>query len=53
MAIRRIVTGHNAAGKSVFIIDGASPHVFQRNTGSASMSTKATVHGASVRLLQA
>jgi hypothetical protein len=29
------VTGHNAAGKSVFILDGASPHVFQRNVGSA------------------
>ena len=35
MTVRRIVTGHNAAGKSVFIMDGEAPHVFQRNTGSA------------------
>ncbi len=33
--IRRVVTGHNAGGKSVFIIDAATPHVFQRTTGSA------------------
>jgi hypothetical protein len=35
MSVRRIVTGHNAAGKSIFIADGASPHVFQRTTGAA------------------
>jgi hypothetical protein len=33
--VRRVVTGHNAAGKSVFIADGASPHVFSRRPGSA------------------
>ena len=33
--IRRVVTGHNAAGRSVFIMDGAAPHVYQRSPGSA------------------
>ena len=33
--VRRVVTGHNAAGKSVFIIDGLTPHVFSRTKGSA------------------
>jgi hypothetical protein len=33
--IRRVVTGHNAAGKSIFITDAATPHVFQRSKGSA------------------
>jgi mannose-6-phosphate isomerase-like protein (cupin superfamily) len=33
--IRRVVTGHNGAGKSVFIIDAPAPHVFQRTKGSA------------------
>jgi hypothetical protein len=33
--IRRVVTGHNADGKSVFIIDDTSPHVFSRRPGSA------------------
>ena len=33
--IRRVVTGHNAQGKSTFIIDAACPHVFQRSPGSA------------------
>jgi len=33
--VRRVVTGHDAAGKSVFIIDAATPHVFQRTKGSA------------------
>lgn len=32
---RRVVTGHNAEGKSIFVSDGPTPHVFQRNTGSA------------------
>lgn len=35
MTVRRVVTGHNAAGKSVFVSDEASPHVFQRSTGAA------------------
>jgi naringenin degradation protein FdeH len=33
--IRRVVTGHNAAGRSIFISDGATPHVFSRTKGSA------------------
>ena len=32
---RRVVTGHNAAGKSIFIIDAPTPHLFQRTKGSA------------------
>ncbi len=32
--IRRVVTGHDAEGKSVFVMDGTAPHVFQRSTGS-------------------
>ena len=32
--VRRVVTGHNAAGKSIFVFDGLSPHVFRRSTGS-------------------
>jgi hypothetical protein len=33
--VRRIVTGHNAAGKSVFIMDGAAPNTRSRSPGSA------------------
>jgi mannose-6-phosphate isomerase-like protein (cupin superfamily) len=33
--IRRVVTGHNAAGRSVFVMDGSAPHVYQRSPGSA------------------
>jgi len=33
--IRRVVTGHDANGKSVFIFDGQAPHVFTRGPGSA------------------
>jgi len=33
--IRRVVTGHNAAGRSVFVTDGAAPHVYCRSPGSA------------------
>jgi mannose-6-phosphate isomerase-like protein (cupin superfamily) len=33
--VRRVVTGHNAAGKSIFIIDAITPHVFSRTKGSA------------------
>jgi len=32
--IRRVVTGHNTQGKSIFIMDEESPHVFSRGTGS-------------------
>lgn len=33
--IRRVVTGHNAAGKSVFILEGRSPHTYSRGPGNA------------------
>jgi quercetin dioxygenase-like cupin family protein len=33
--IRRVVTGHNAAGRSVFVMDAAAPHVYNRAPGSA------------------
>jgi mannose-6-phosphate isomerase-like protein (cupin superfamily) len=33
--IRRVVTGHDAAGRSTFIIDAPTPHVFSRTNGSA------------------
>jgi hypothetical protein len=36
--IRRVVTGHNAAGRSVFIMDGSAPHVYQRSPGSAAVT---------------
>ena len=34
MGIRRVVTGHNAEGRSCFVSDEAAPNVFQRNVGS-------------------
>lgn len=34
-SIRRVVTGHDANGKSVFIIDGPAPNTFSRGPGSA------------------
>jgi mannose-6-phosphate isomerase-like protein (cupin superfamily) len=34
-SVRRVVTGHDAAGRSTFIIDAPSPHVFSRTKGSA------------------
>jgi hypothetical protein len=33
--VRRVVTGHDAAGRSTFVADAPSPHVFQRSPGSA------------------
>ena len=33
--IRRVVTGHNAQGKSCFISVGDAPHVYQRSPGSS------------------
>ncbi|HEY2530753.1 MAG TPA: cupin domain-containing protein [Xanthobacteraceae bacterium] len=33
--VRRVVTGHDAAGRSTFIIDGPTPHVFSRTPSSA------------------
>jgi naringenin degradation protein FdeH len=32
---RRIVTGHNAEGKSIFVADGPCPHHFDRGNGNA------------------
>src|ERR1035437_2687381 len=32
--IRRVVSGHNAEGKSIFILDGLAPHTFTRGPGS-------------------
>jgi hypothetical protein len=34
-SVRRVVTGHDAAGRSTFIIDCPTPHVFSRTKGSA------------------
>jgi naringenin degradation protein FdeH len=34
---RRVVTGHNAQGKSVIISDTATPHLYQRSSGSATV----------------
>jgi hypothetical protein len=34
-AFRRVVTGHNAEGKSVFVVDDTAKHVFTRGPGSA------------------
>jgi mannose-6-phosphate isomerase-like protein (cupin superfamily) len=33
--VRRVVTGHSATGRSIFMIDAPTPHVFQRTPGSA------------------
>ena len=33
-SFRRVVTGHNAQGKSVFVIDDTAKHVFSRGPGS-------------------
>jgi hypothetical protein len=33
--VRRVVTGHDGQGKSVFVMDGVSPHIFSRAPGSA------------------
>jgi hypothetical protein len=33
--VRRVVTGHNAAGRSIFVSDSPTPHVFSRTKGSA------------------
>lgn len=38
-AIRRIVTGHNAQGKSIFLMDGPAPNVHSRGTN-ATASTE-------------
>ena len=36
--VRRVVTGHNAQGKSIFIMDGPAPHQYQRSPGSTSVT---------------
>jgi len=38
-AFRRVVTGHNAQGKSILIMDGPAPNVHSRGTG-ATISTE-------------
>jgi len=43
--IRRVVTGHSAEGKSIFIMDGPSPHVFSRGTGSVVVTDLWETHG--------
>ena len=35
--VRRIVTGHDAAGRSIFVSDGPTPHVFSRSKGSTTV----------------
>jgi quercetin dioxygenase-like cupin family protein len=35
--IRRVVTGHNAAGKSIFLMDGPAPRVYSRGTGATTL----------------
>jgi hypothetical protein len=35
ISVRRVVTGHNTEGRSIFVMDGATPHVFSRGPGSA------------------
>ena len=37
-AIRRVVTGHNAQGKAVFISDGPAPAVFDRGPGATAVT---------------
>jgi hypothetical protein len=34
-SVRRVVTGHDIDGRSTFIIDAPTPHVFSRSKGSA------------------
>ena len=34
-SVRRVVTGHDVDGRSTFLIDGPTPHVFSRSKGSA------------------
>src|SRR5580700_8468286 len=34
-SVRRVVTGHDVDGRSTFLIDGPTPHVFSRTKGSA------------------
>jgi len=36
--VRRVVTGHNAAGKSIFIMDGPAPNVMSRGTASTTVT---------------
>jgi mannose-6-phosphate isomerase-like protein (cupin superfamily) len=46
IAVRRVVTGHDAEGRSVFVLDGATPHVFSRGPGSAVVHELWETHGA-------
>ena len=44
--IRRVVTGHNEAGKSIFIMDGAAPNVMSRGTASTEVTELWETRGA-------
>jgi hypothetical protein len=33
--VRRVVTGHDAGGRSIFVVDGPPPHIYRRSPGSA------------------
>jgi hypothetical protein len=37
-SIRRVVTGHDAQGKSILVIDGAAPNVSTRRTGAVTVT---------------
>ena len=37
-AIRRVVTGHNAQGRAIFISDGPAPAVFDRGPGATAVT---------------
>jgi hypothetical protein len=37
-AIRRVVTGHNAQGRAIFIADGPAPAVFDRGPGATAVT---------------
>src|SRR3974390_1212907 len=43
--IRGGFTGRSAEGKSIFIMDGPSPHVFSRGTGSVAVTELWETHG--------
>jgi mannose-6-phosphate isomerase-like protein (cupin superfamily) len=44
--VRRVVTGHNAAGRSIFVMDGPAPHVYCRSPGSAEVTELWETRGA-------
>jgi naringenin degradation protein FdeH len=44
--VRRVATGHDKAGKSIFIMDGAAPHVMSRGTASTTVTELWETRGA-------